>query len=156
MQTQTRTNRQVFDIPGTITSPDGFEVEVHFDLIEFEELIDGFPGPKSSYGVLRFADPLDPSIEPRLLSATHLVLTGGGMQTGLCLYRLNSFTLTESLHEFPGRLNFSLPAGLTKDQDRGLSAFEIPPLPQKTEAAYRSSTRLRPGASTTMISSASR
>ncbi|HEV2486297.1 MAG TPA: hypothetical protein VGT08_12265 [Terracidiphilus sp.] len=54
MKNVTRTNRQIFDIPGTITGPNGLKVEVSFDLIELEDLIDGIPGPKYSYGVLRF------------------------------------------------------------------------------------------------------
>jgi hypothetical protein len=100
MKKVTRTNRQIFDITGTITGPNGLKVEVSFDLIELEDLIDGIPGRKYSYGVLRFQEPLEPSIEPRLLSTTRLVLTGGGIQATLCLYKLNSFTVVDTIREF--------------------------------------------------------
>jgi hypothetical protein len=100
MRMETRTNRQVFGIQGIITGPNGLRVAVRFDLIEFEDLIDGLPGPKFSYGVLHFQEPLEPSIESRLLSATHLSLAGGGIQAALCLYKLNSFTLIETIKNF--------------------------------------------------------
>jgi hypothetical protein len=93
----TRTNRQAFDIPGTITGPDGLTVAVRFDLIELEDLINGIPGSKYSYGVLHFQEPLEPSVEQRLLSATRLILTGGGVHAALCMYKLNSFTLTDTI-----------------------------------------------------------
>lgn len=100
MDTVTRTNRQVFDIQGTITSSDGLRVAVHFDLIEFEDLIDGIPTHKFSYGILRFPEPLEASIGQRLLSAAQLILNGGGIQSALCLYKLTSFTLVETIKDF--------------------------------------------------------
>lgn len=100
MNTVTRTNKQIFDILGTITGPDDLKIDVRFDLMEFEDLIDGIPGPKHSYGILRYVEPLEPSIEPRLLSATPLTLTGGGIRAALCLYKLNSFTLADTIREF--------------------------------------------------------
>ncbi len=93
MSKVTRTNRQVFDIEGTLSGPDGLKITVRFDLIEFEDLIDGMPGPKFSYGVLRFREPLAPAMERLLLSASGLILTGGGIHFNLCLYRLTSFTV---------------------------------------------------------------
>jgi hypothetical protein len=99
----TRTNRQAFDIPGTITGPDGLTVAVRFDLMELEDLVNGVPGSKYSYGVLRFQGRLEPSIEQRLLSATRLILTGGGVHAALCMYKLNSFTLTDTIKEFVAR-----------------------------------------------------
>jgi hypothetical protein len=103
MDTVTRTNRQIFDIPGTITSTDGLTVPVRFDLIEFEDLVDGLPGDRFSYGVLRFQDPLEPSLQQRLLSATRLMLSGGGIQSALCLYKLTSFPLIETIKDFTAR-----------------------------------------------------
>jgi hypothetical protein len=100
MDKVTRTNRQVFDIQGTITSADGLTVAVRFDLIELEDVIDGLPGPKFSYGVLRFPNPLEPTVGKRLLSATRLILSGGGVQAALCLYKLNSFTLIDTVKDF--------------------------------------------------------
>lgn len=103
MDTVTRTNRQIFDIQGTITGTDGLAVAVRFDLIELEDLVDGMPGQRFSYGVLRFQDPLEPSIGQRLLSATRLILSGGGIQSALCLYKLNSFTLVETIKDFTAK-----------------------------------------------------
>jgi hypothetical protein len=100
METVTRTNRQVFDIKGTITAPDGLTIAVRFDLIELEDLIDGLPGHKYSYGVLRFQDPLEVSTKSRLLSTHRPILTGGGIRAAVLLYKLTSFTLLETLKEF--------------------------------------------------------
>jgi len=97
MNKETRINRQVFDISGALSGPDGLKIDVRFDLIELEDLIDGAPGPKFSYGVLRFRETLAPALERLLLSASRLILTGGGAHFNLCLYRLTSFTvLSES------------------------------------------------------------
>ena len=101
MQKETRTNRQIMDITGTISGPGGLKVEVSFDLIELQDLVDGIPGQKYSYGVLRFQEPLEPQVAQRLLSATRKVLTGGGIQATLCLYKLDTFTVLESF-PFPG------------------------------------------------------
>ena len=106
MKKVTRTNRHILDISGTITGPNGLRVEVSFDLIELEDLNDGKPGHKCSYGVLRFQKPLEPSVEPRLLSTTPLILTGGGIQATLCLYKLNSFTVVDSVREFSDAAEF--------------------------------------------------
>ncbi len=100
MSKVTRTNKQIFDIAGTITGPDGLKVDVRFDLMELEDLIDGVPGPRFSYGVLRFQETLGPSLSERLLSAAPLILTGGGIHASLCLYKLDSFTLTDTIREF--------------------------------------------------------
>jgi hypothetical protein len=62
-------------------------------LIELQDFVDGIPGRNYCYGVLRFREPLEPSVEQRLLSATRLTLRGGGIQATLCLYKLNSFTV---------------------------------------------------------------
>ena len=101
MDKVTRTNRQVLDVRGTITSADGLRIDVRFDLIELEDLIDGIPASRFSYGVLRYIEPLEQAMEVRLLSAGGLTLTGGGIQAALCLYKLNSFTLTDTIREFP-------------------------------------------------------
>ena len=100
MNTVIRTNIQILDIAGTITGPADLKVDVRFDLMEFEDLNDGIPSSKHSYGILRFQEPLEPSMKGRLLSTGRLILTGGGIQASLCLYRLNSFTLTDTIREF--------------------------------------------------------
>ena len=93
MSKQTRINQQLYDIPGTLSIPNGIQIQVHFGLIELEDLIDGFPGPKFSYGVLRFHEPLELALESLLLAATRLTITGGGLQFNLSLYGLRSFTV---------------------------------------------------------------
>lgn len=45
-------------------------------------------------------------MKSRLLSATGLTLTGGGFQAALCLYTLNTFTLADTICEFPISSNF--------------------------------------------------
>ena len=107
MDTVTRTNKQVFDIQGTISSSDGLSIDVRFDLLEVEDLIDGIPASRFSYGVLRYLEPLEPEMKPRLLSAADLTLTGGGFQAALCLYKLNTFTLTDTMREFPVASRFT-------------------------------------------------
>lgn len=97
MDQVTKTNRQILDMKGTITSPDGLRIDVRFDLIEMEDLIDGVPASRFSYGVLRYVEPLTPEVKPRLLSATGLTLTGGGIRASLCLYKINTFTLTDTI-----------------------------------------------------------
>ena len=103
----TRTNRQVFDTKGTITSADGLCIDVRFDLIEMEDLIDGIPASRFSYGVLRYIEPLEPAMKPRLLSASGLILTGSGFQAAFCLYKLNTFTLANTIREFPVASRFT-------------------------------------------------
>jgi hypothetical protein len=107
MDKVTRTKQQVFDIPGTIIGPDGIRVDVRFDLLEMEDLVDGIPASRFSYGVLRYLHPLETSMKSTLLSATRLTLTGGGIQTTLCLYKLNTFTLAETIREFPVASRFT-------------------------------------------------
>jgi hypothetical protein len=100
MDQVTKTNKQLLDMKGTITSPDGLRIDVRFDLIEMEDLVDGRPASRYSYGVLRYVEPLEPAIKPRLLSAACLTLTGGGIHASLCLYKINTFTLTDTIPEF--------------------------------------------------------
>jgi hypothetical protein len=107
MDKVTRTNRQVIDIKGTITSADGLRIDVRFDLIEMEDLIDGVPASRFSYGVLRYIEPLEPAMKPRLLTAGGLTLTGGGIRAALCLYKLNTFTLADTIREFPVASRFT-------------------------------------------------
>jgi hypothetical protein len=107
MDKVTRTNRQVIDIKGTITSADGLRIDVRFDLIEMEDVIDGMPASRFSYGVLRYIEPLEPEMKLRVLSAAGLRLTGGGIQVALCLYKLNTFTLTDTIREFPAATRFT-------------------------------------------------
>ena len=97
MEKETRTNRQIVDIAGIISDPGGLRVEVSFDLIELQDLIDGIPGQKYSYGVLRYREPLELKVAQHLLSTSRKVLTGGGIQATLCLYKLDTFTILDSL-----------------------------------------------------------
>ena len=107
MDKVTRTNKQVFDLMGTITSADGLRIDVRFDLLEIEDLIDGIPASRFSYGVLRYPEALEPAAKSRLLFASLLTLTGGGIEAALCLYKLNTFTLVDTIHEFPVASRFT-------------------------------------------------
>jgi hypothetical protein len=99
MTNEIRTTLQFINQPGTLSSPSGVNVQVHFDFIEMQDVIDGVPGRKFSYGNLRFRDSLAPSVVPLFLSRSRLVLTGGGHQFPVLLYSLNSFTLTGPVRE---------------------------------------------------------
>ena len=107
MSNTTRANRQFFDIEGTVTSMDGISIQVRFDLLEMEDLVDGRPASRFSYGVLRYLRPLESAVKQPLLSATGLVLTGGGIHATLCLYKLNTFTLADTIREFPVASRFT-------------------------------------------------
>jgi hypothetical protein len=107
MDRVTRTNKQIIDIEGTITSTDGLHIDVRFDLVEMEDLINGILASRFSYGVLRYPEPLEPAMKSRLLFASHLTLTGGGIEAALCLYKLNTFTLVDTIHEFPFASRFT-------------------------------------------------
>ena len=41
------------------------------------------------------------------LTAAGLTLTGGGIQAALCLYKLNTFTLADTIREFPVASRFT-------------------------------------------------
>jgi hypothetical protein len=90
--TETRTNHQLIDAAGTISWPGG-SLDVTFNLIELQDSINGVPGRTYSYGNLRFSDRLESSAALLFLSSTRLVLTGGGVETSICLYGINSFTV---------------------------------------------------------------
>jgi len=99
MNMETRTNRQIFDIQGTVTGPGGLDVAVRFDLIELEDLIDGIPGSKYSYGILHFQDPLEPSVKLRLLSATRRFSPMAAFERSVPL-QTDSFTLIDTIKDF--------------------------------------------------------
>ncbi len=92
-RTETRTNLQIIDQAGTISWPGGSSIDVTFSLIELQDFTNGVPGRTYSYGNLRFRDDLESSVVLLFLSRTRLTLTGGGIQTAVCLYGLNSFTV---------------------------------------------------------------
>ena len=99
MNNDIRLTKEIIDEAGSISGPCGLKVEVRFDLIELQDFIDGVAGRKHSYGHLRFRDQLEPSIVLLLLSKSRLILTGGGIQAALCLYRLNSITVAGPIDE---------------------------------------------------------
>jgi hypothetical protein len=98
-RTETRTNLQIINEAGTISWPGGSSIDVTFNLIELQDFTDGVPGRKYSYGNLSFRDRLESSIVLLFLSRTRLVLTGGGIQTAVCLYGINSFTVMGAILE---------------------------------------------------------
>ncbi|MFZ0743336.1 MAG: hypothetical protein WAM85_02975 [Terracidiphilus sp.] len=96
---ETQTTLQIINEPGTISCPGSFKLDVYFNLIEMQDFHDGVPGRKYSYGNLRFRDQLESSVVLLFLSKTRLVLTGGGIQTAVCLYGLNSFTVMGAIRK---------------------------------------------------------
>ena len=96
---ESKTTLQVINEAGTISWPGGFKIEVYFNLIEMQDFADGVPGRKSSYGNLRFRDHHESSVVLLFLSKTRLILTGGGIQTAVCLYGLNSFTVMGTIRK---------------------------------------------------------
>ncbi len=92
-----RTTLQILNEEGSISWPGGSKLSVRFNLIEMQDFTNGIPGRKYSYGNLQFRDHLESSVVLVFLSRTRLVLTGGGIQTAICLYGLNSFTVAGAI-----------------------------------------------------------
>ncbi len=90
---ETRTTLEIINAAGTISWAGGSSIDVTFNLIELQDYSGGVPGRKYSYGNLRFRDRLESSVVMLFLSRTRLVLTGGGIETVVCLYGINSFTV---------------------------------------------------------------
>jgi hypothetical protein len=97
-RTETRTTLQIIDADGAICWPGG-SLDVNFSLIELQDSINGVPGRTYSYGNLRFRDRLEASVVMLFLTGTRLVLTGGGIETHICLYGINSFTVMGAIQE---------------------------------------------------------
>jgi hypothetical protein len=96
---ETRTTLQIINQEGTISWPGGGGISVYFNLIEMQDFHNGVSGRKYSYGNLRFRDHLESSVVLLFLSRTRLILTGGGIQTAVCLYGLNSFTVMGAIRQ---------------------------------------------------------
>jgi len=92
-KSESQTTLQIINEAGTISWPGGGRISIYFNLIEIQDFHDGVPGRKYSYGNLRFRDHLESSVVLLFLSRTKLTLTGGGIETAVCLYGLNSFTV---------------------------------------------------------------
>lgn len=93
------TTLQIINEPGTLSSQDGLKLDIFFDLIEMEDIAGDTVGRKFSYGNLRFRDRLESSIVDLFLSKSRLTLAGGGIEAGVRLYSLNSFTVTGEIVE---------------------------------------------------------
>jgi hypothetical protein len=96
------TTLQILNEEGSISWPGGSRLSVRFNLIEMQDYTNGVPGRKYSYGNLQFRDHLESSVVLVFLSRTRLVLTGGGIQTPVSLYGLNSFTVTGPILKIEG------------------------------------------------------
>ena len=90
---ESKTTLQIINEAGTISWPGGGSISIYFNLIEIQDFNSGVPGRKYSYGNLRFRDHLESSVVLLFLSRTKLTLAGGGIETAVCLYGLNSFTV---------------------------------------------------------------
>ena len=97
--TETRTTLQIIDAAGTISWPGGSHLDITFSLIELQDFTDEVPGRTYSYGNLRFRDRLESSVVKLFLSRARLTLTGGGIETAICLYGLKSFTIMGAIQE---------------------------------------------------------
>jgi hypothetical protein len=89
---ETIVTREFSNEAGVVSIPGSLNAEVYFDLVVLEENHDGVAGRNYSYGRLRFKNRVEEAIVSRLLFNSKLTLTGGGIQTRLCMYNLNSFT----------------------------------------------------------------
>jgi len=90
----TKTTLQIIDQPAVISWPGGGKIAVYFNLIEMQDFENGLPGRTYSYGSLRFRDYVESSVVLLFLSRAKLTLVGGGIETTVSLYGLNSFTVT--------------------------------------------------------------
>lgn len=95
------TTLQIINEAGALSGHGGLKLDVYFDLIEMEDIVDGAPCRKFSYGNLRFRDRLESSVVSLFLSKSRLMLTGGGIQTEVRLYSLNSFTVVGAIRKSP-------------------------------------------------------
>jgi len=97
MRTNFRTTLQFTNQTGTLSSPGDLDLQVHFDLIEMEDVDGQFPRRRFGYGNLRFQDRLESSVVSMFLSKSRLILKGGGIQADVRFYSLNSFSITSSI-----------------------------------------------------------
>ncbi|HLY43288.1 MAG TPA: hypothetical protein VKR52_18900 [Terracidiphilus sp.] len=106
---RTKTTLQILDQPGILSWPGGGKIAVYFNLIELQDVENGTPGRRYSYGTLRFRDHVESSIVLLFLSRTRLTIVGGGIETAVSLYGLNSFTVTGPI--VPIRAAEAIPQG---------------------------------------------
>jgi hypothetical protein len=66
-------------------------------MVVLQENHDGIAGRNCSYGKLRFKNLIEESVMSQLLFNSRLILTGGGIQTAVSMYNLNSFTTIGNL-----------------------------------------------------------
>ena len=99
MRKDFNTTLQIINEAGTLSSTDGVKLDILFDLIEMEDIVDGAPGRRFSYGNLRFKDQLESPVVPLFLSKSPLTLSGGGIEAEVRLYSRNSFTVTGPILE---------------------------------------------------------
>lgn len=97
---KTKTILQIIDQPGLISWPGGGKITVYFSLIELQDVEEGGRGRRYSYGSLRFRDYVESSVVLLFLSRAKLTLVGGGIETSVSLYGLNSFTVTSPIIRF--------------------------------------------------------
>ncbi len=80
MNSQTRVTMRIANEAGTISNSKGLSLQVSFDLIELQVVVDGVAGRKYCYGCLRFRNRLEPSIMSLLRSQSRLTLTTPGFK----------------------------------------------------------------------------
>ena len=92
MMRETIVTRELLNEAGVVSIPGSLDAEVYFDLVVLQEIDDGVAGSNYSYGKLRFKNEVEETVMSQLLFNSRLILTGGGIQTALSMYNLNSFT----------------------------------------------------------------
>jgi hypothetical protein len=99
MRSEMKITRKIANEFGVLSDQDRMVVEVWFDLIETQDFDEGLPTRAFSYGNLQFKREPMPDVAQRLLSMRSLHLTGAGIQVGIRLQSLDSFTVVTAIRE---------------------------------------------------------
>jgi phage FluMu gp28-like protein len=88
-----RTNQVLVDKPGRISACGGLNIQVHFDLVETQDFVNGHPSLKFSFGNLRYKRRHADEITALVLSRRMVSLKGGGIETTVFLNSEDSFAV---------------------------------------------------------------
>jgi hypothetical protein len=99
MRKKTRSIRKRADESARLSNRVRLNVNVHFDLGEPQNLVDGIPDLKFRVGSLRSQGKAASRISPPSRSRTALTVAGGGIQTSLRLSGPSAFTFMSVVKE---------------------------------------------------------